>query len=176
MTEPDPETWTETMTARERVRSVAELLDEPTSVEAIRKRADVSWSTADRELERLQAENVVDRVTVEGDDRYRVNPVRLLFDEIQRIIDDHDREHLEAELEGMLDEAESLQDEFDAASSAALRRRVSDEDAAADEVREIRNVVSTWRALEADIRLYRHALQLYDDVTRLQGDAAAAVS
>lgn len=176
MADPDPEAWTETMTARERVRAVVEVLDEPASVEAIRKRADVSWSTADRELDRLQAENVVDVVNVDGAERYRVNPVRLLFDEIERVIDDHGREELAAELEAMLDERASLREEFDATSAEDLRRRMADADDA-DEVRELRNAASTWGALEADIRLYRHALQLYEDVTRLHGaDDAAGVA
>lgn len=168
MTNPNPKAWSEAMTARERVRAVVYVLEKPASVEDIRERADVSWSTADRELERLHAENVVDVVTGGGDDRYRVNPVRLLFAEIKHLIDDHDREQLEAELERMLNEEDGLRDEFDAASAEDLRRRLADEDTSADQVREVRNAVSTWQALESDIRLYRHALQLYDDVTRLQ--------
>ena len=172
MTALDPDAWTETMTARERVRAVVELLDEPASVEEVRKQADVSWSTADRELGRMHDENMVDTVTVGGSKRYRVNPVRLLFDEIQHVINDHDRDELEAELEAMLSEEEALRAEFDATTSDELRERLARSDLSSDEVRELRNASSTWQALESGIRLYRHAPQLYEDVTQLQGGPA----
>ena len=34
-------------------------------------------------------------------------------------------------------------------------------------MRDIRNAVSTWEALETEVRLSKHALQLYADVTQL---------
>lgn len=174
MSDPDPEAWTDGMTARERVRAVVELLDEPASIEAVRKRADVSWSTANRELEQMVNENWVTSVEVDGTERYRLNPVRLLFDEIERLIEGHSREELESELESMLEERQRLQDDYEASSSDELRKRLAEPGRSAEEVREVRNAASTWRAVETEIRLYRHALQLYDDVTRLQGDDAPA--
>lgn len=149
----------ETITARERVRAVVELLDERASIEYIAERADTSLSTADRELGQLQSEGPVDFVEVDDKVQVQADPERLLADEIQRLIEDHSREELEAELQAMLDEEDTLQDEFDASSSADLRRWLAREEASAEEVREIRNAVSTWRALEADIRLYRHMLE-----------------
>lgn len=83
MSEPDPEAWTETMTALERVRAVVELLDEPASIEEISERADVSRNTAEEELDLLVVGSVVDLVTVDGTERYWVDPVRLFFEEIQ---------------------------------------------------------------------------------------------
>lgn len=159
MTDPAPEAWMETITARERVRAVVELLDERASIEYIAERADTSLSTADRELGQLQSEGPVDFVEVDDKVQVQADPERLLADEIQRLIEDHSREELEAELQAMLDEEDTLQDEFDASSSADLRRWLAREEASAEEVREIRNAVSTWRALEADIRLYRHMLE-----------------
>jgi len=54
MTESNPGLWTETMSRREPVRHVVELLDGPTPVPEITDRADVSRATADDELQRLK--------------------------------------------------------------------------------------------------------------------------
>ena len=54
MTESNPGLWTETMSRREPVRHVVELLDGPTPVPEITDRADVSPPTADDELQRLK--------------------------------------------------------------------------------------------------------------------------
>lgn len=176
MEEPDPDAWTDSTTGRDRVRAVAELLDSPATVDEVRRQADVAWNTAKTELERLEAENIVETVTVDGDEQYRVNQVRLLFDEIQRVITTNDRQEIEAEIESMAVEAEQLQEEFDVESLDALRDRLT-RDLSAEEIRQTRNAISTWEALEADLRLYRHALQLYDDVSRLEdGDGPAEVA
>lgn len=64
---------------------------------------------------------------------------------------------------------ESLQEEFDAGRASEFRERLTEEDCTAEEMREIRNIVSTWEALETEIRLTKQALNVYDDVSRLSG-------
>lgn len=164
---PDSQTWTETMTEQERVRAVVETLAEPVSVEEIGHRADVSKDSSERELERLVAEDRVEVVTREVTDLYRPNRVRLLFDEILQLIDGHTREELEQELESLVAERGSLQNEFDVTTPDEFRRSISKRDTSADEKRELRNMLSTWKAIEGDIWLFGHALRLYDDVTHL---------
>lgn len=164
--DPDPEAWKEHTSGRDRVRMVVETLDEPASVTRIAERADVAWGTADSELERLQAERRVRERTVDGKTAYEPNPVQLLLDEILTLIDEHGRDELEARLVEHQSRLESLQADHDADTAAEFRQRLTD-DVAAEEIREIRNVASTWESLETERRLVQHALDLYDDVSRL---------
>lgn len=172
MPEPNPDAWRERTTGRERVRMVVETLDDPASVTRIAEGADVAWSTADTELERLVAEGDVREVTVEGQTRYEPNPVQLLLDEVLTLIDERDRGELESQLVEYQSRLETFREDYDAETAAAFRRRLPNDDLSADEMREIRNVASTWDALETERRLVNHALELYDDVSNLtaQGD------
>lgn len=160
-------TWTEETTARERVQQVAETLSEPASVAHIGKQANVAWDTASDELTRLEKEGKVDTVQREGRTLYRLNPVNLLFDEIKVLIAEHTREELESQLIDYQSQAETLSEEYEAGSVEELRMRLSDDSLRAGDMRELRNVASTWTALETECRLLRHAIQLYEDVTSL---------
>lgn len=172
MTEPDPEAWKARTSGRERVRMVVETLSEPATVSAIADEADVAWATANSELERLLSENQVE--AHDGGSTYAPNPVRLFLDQVVALIDEHDRDELEAQLVDYQSRIESLQAEHDAESAAAFRERLTDESSAAD-MREIRDVAATWGALETERRLVKRALDFYDDVSRLSGDDHGAV-
>lgn len=167
MTTLDPEAWTETTSGRERVRTVVETLEDPATVAEIAERADVAWATADSELDRLVAENRVRERDVDGATKYAPNPVRQFLGQILELIDDHDRDELEARLVDYQSRLESLREEHGANTSTAFRERLADDDRSAAEMREIRNVAATWEALETERRLVEHALRLYDDVTRV---------
>ena len=95
--ESNPGSWTDRTSGRERVRHVVELLDQPTPVQEIADRADVSRATADDELERLQSDDWATETTVDGAKAYDLNPVRLLFDEVTDLIDANSREELKGE-------------------------------------------------------------------------------
>jgi hypothetical protein len=56
------ESWTETMTARERIRAVAETLRDPRSTSWISEQADAAWSITSDELARLVDEGRLRRV------------------------------------------------------------------------------------------------------------------
>lgn len=156
------------MSGRERVRAVVETLDDPATVQDIADRAAVSRTTADDELERLEADNWVRRVLVDGKKGYDLNPTKLFFDELHELITENTREDLEAELEQLQAEREALETEFDADSLSTIRERLTeDEDLSAEEIRELRNVAVTWETLNSEITLVRHALRLYGDVTDL---------
>lgn len=172
MTEPDPEAWKGETSGRERVRLVVETLSEPATVSAIADEADVAWATANSELERLLAENQVE--THDGGSKYGPNPVRQFLDQVVELIEEHDREELEAQLVENQSQIESLQEEHDARDAAEFRERLIDELSAA-EMRDVRNVASTWNALETERRLVKQALNFYDDVSRLSGDDRGAV-
>ncbi|MFC7230136.1 winged helix-turn-helix domain-containing protein (plasmid) [Salinirubellus salinus] len=164
------------MSGRERVRAVVETLDQPATVVEITDRADVSRNTASSELERLEAENRVRSVQVDGQQGYELDPVRLFLDEIMALIKQNSRESLESELEDLKRERESLQEEFEVDSLTVFRERLAEEeDLSAADVREIRNVAATWDTLNTEIKLVRHALRLYEDVSMLStGESSVA--
>lgn len=169
MSEPTPDAWEENTTGRERVRMVVELLEEPATVTEISDEADVAWDTADSELDRMMAENLVDEYEVDGQTKYGPNLVHQFLNQILDLIKEKDREELEMQLVEHQERLESLQEEFGVGSASEFRERLTDEDRTAEEMREIRNIVSTWEALETEIRLTKQALNFYDDVSRLSG-------
>ena len=167
MTESHPGSWTESMSGRERVRYVVELLDEPTPVQEIADRADVSRATADDELQQLKGDDWVTETTVDGTKAYDLNPVRMLFDEVTDLIEDHSRDELESQLTELRDEQEELAAGYDVESLDEFREQLAEENFSAAELRERRNVIATWEAINTELGLVKHALQLYDDVVEL---------
>jgi hypothetical protein len=57
--------------------------------------------------------------------------------------------------------------EYDVGSLAEFREQLADENFSAEELRERRNVIATWEAINTELGLVKHALQLYDDVVEL---------
>ena len=167
MTESNPGSWTETMSGRERVRHVVELLDEPTPVQEIADRAEISRATADDELQRLESDDWVTETTVDGMKAYDLNPVRTLFDEVTDLIEAHSRDELESQLTELKEEQEELAAEYEVSSLDEFREQLADEDFSTEELRERRNVIATWGAINTELGLVKHALQLYDDVIEL---------
>jgi len=167
MTDSHSGSWTETMSGRERVRHVVELLDGPTPVQEIAGRADVSRATADDELQRLQSDDWVTETTVDGTKAYDLSPVRMLFDEVTDLIEAHSRDELERQLTELKEEQEELAAEYDVRSLDEFREQLTDKDLSAEELRERRNVIATWEAINTELGLVKHALQLYDDVIEL---------
>lgn len=169
MSEPDPDAWTETTTGRERVRMVVESLDKPATVTAIADEADVAWETANSELERMLAEDLINEYEDGGQTTYGPNHIRQFLDQILDLIEEHDRGELERRLVEYQERLEALRDQHDAESARDLRERLTEDDRTAAEMQEIRDVASTWETLEAEIRLTKHALYFYEDIVRLSG-------
>jgi len=163
------------MSGRERVRHVVELLDEPTPVQEIADRADVSRTTAD-ELQRLQSDDWITETTVDGTKAYDLNPVRMLFDEVTDLIETHSRDELESQLTELKEEQEALATEYGVSSLDEFREQLADENLSSEELRERRNVISTWEAINTELGLVKHALQLYDDVVELSSSRTDSLS
>ena len=167
MAESSPGSWTESMSGRERIRHVIEFLEEPTPVQEIADRAEVSRATADDELQRLKSDDWVTETTVDGTKAYDLNPVRMLFDEVTDLIEEHSRDELESQLTELKEEQEELAAEYDVSSLDEFREQLIDDELSAEELRERRNVIATWEAINMELRLVKHALQLYGDVVEL---------
>lgn len=152
------------MSARERIRSVAETLREPRSVNWISDQADAAWSTTNDELQALVDTGALRRVAAGDTTLYQPDYTRLLFDEIRRLIEENTREELRTELAAITDEIEAWQETYDVETWEDLEQSLADGDLSSAGLRERRDVIAYWRENEEDRRLLKHALELYSDV------------
>ncbi len=158
------QSWAESMSARDRVRTVAETLREPRSVNWISEQADAAWSTTNEELQTLVEQGQLRRVEAGGTTRYQPDYARLLFEEIRTLIEENTREELRSELAAITEEIEGWQATYDVETWEELEQSLADGDLASAELRDRRDVIAFWRENEADRRLIKHALELYSDV------------
>jgi hypothetical protein len=158
------QSWTESMSARERIRSVAETLREPRSVNWISDQAGAAWSTTNEELQELAEQGRLRRV--EGGDAtlYQPDYTRLLFDEIRTLIEENSREDLRSELAAITDEIEAWQETYGVETWEELEQSLADGDLSSADLCERRDVIAFWQENQEDRRLIKHALALYSDV------------
>ena len=158
------QSWTESMSARDRIRAVAETLREPRSVNWISEQADAAWSTTNEELQALVDQGQLRRVEAGETTRYQPDYTRLLFEEIRTLIEENTREELRNELAAITEEIEEWQATYDVETWEDLEQSLADGDLTSTELRERRDVIAFWRENEEDRRLIKHALELYSDV------------
>jgi len=158
------QSWTESMSARDRIRAVAESLREPRSVNWISEQADAAWSTTNEELQDLVDQGQLRRVEAGETTRYQPDYTRLLFEEIRTLIEENTREELRSELAAITEEIEEWQATYDVETWKELEQSLADGDLASDELRERRDVITRWEVNLEDRRLIKHALELYSDV------------
>lgn len=158
------QSWTESMSARERIRAVAETLREPRSVNWISEQADAAWSTTNKELRTLVEQGQLRRAEAGETTRYQPDYTRLLFEEIRTLIEENPREELRNELAAITEEIEEWQATYDVGTWEELEQSLADSDLTSSELRERRDVIAFWRENEEDRRLIKHALELYSDV------------
>ncbi len=179
MTDRGLDSWTEGLTARERVRKIARSLTGPRSVEWIRTEADVSsWQTTKDELEMLvDFEQLLAVDGSDGNRTYAPNYQRRYFSELSELIDEHSRAELREEIAEIQDTLESWQSAFDVRTPAELESTLSDELSSA-EIRRRNRILREWERRVDNKRLLRHALELYDDArsARYEDDHSVSIS
>jgi hypothetical protein len=158
------QSWTESMSARERIRSVVETLREPRSVNWISEQADAAWSTTDEELQDLVEQGRLRRVEAGDATLYQPDYTRLLFDEIRTLIEENSRADLRSELAAITDEIETWQETYGVETWEELEQSLADGTLSSADLRERRDVIAFWQENEDDRRLIKHALALYSDV------------
>ena len=162
------DSWTDGLSARERVREIATTLTQPRSVEWVRKEAGISsWETAKDELEMLAEFGQVLTVEIDGNTRYAPDYQRRYFDELAELINEHTREELREEIAAIQDEIEEWQSEFGVDSRKDLESTLTDEELSSEEIRTRNRVLREWEIREDNKRLLEHALELYDDARSL---------
>ena len=158
------QSWTESMSARDRIRAVAESLREPRSVNWISEQADAAWSTTNEELQDLVDQGQLRRVEAGETTRYQPDYTRLLFEEIHTLIEENTREELRNELAAITEEIEQWQATYEVETWEELDQSLADGDLASAELQERRDVIPRWEENLEDRRLIKHALALYSDV------------
>ena len=158
------QSWTESMSARDRIRAVAETLREPQSVNGIREQADAAWSTTNEELQDLVDQGQVRCVEAGETTRYQPDYTRLLFEEIRTLIEENTREELRSELAAITEEIEAWQATYNVETWEELEQSLADGELTNDELHERRDVITRWEENLEDRRLIKNALALYSDV------------
>lgn len=161
--------WTDDLSARERVREIATTLTEPRSVEWVRKEAQVSaWQTAKDELEMLVEFGQLQ--AVEGDDgntKYAPNYQLRYFSELTELINTHTRAELREEIADIQAEIDAWKTEYGVDSRAELESTLTNDGLDSAEIRERNRTLRQWERYEDNKRLLKHALELYDDAREL---------
>ena len=158
------QSWTESMSARDRIRTVAETLREPRSVNWISEQADTAWSTTNEELQALVDQGQLRRIEAGGTTRYQPDYTRLLFEEIRTLIEENTREELRNELAAITEEIEGWQTTYGVETWEELEQSLADGDLTSTELGNRHDAITFWRENEEDRRLIKHALELYSDV------------
>ncbi len=165
------ESWTESMTARERVETIATTLTEPQSANWVAKQAEVEWDTAKKHLENLRESGVV---LITSDDKYVPDPTQAYFDQLRELILENSKEELREELEAIANRIDEWKKRYDVESPDELEATLgTDRKGAA--IRERRRVLRLWEnSLNSRDRI-RTALSLYDDITSLTSEFPGTV-
>lgn len=160
----DIQLWTETTTARERVRAIAETMTEPRSINWISTQANVAWSTARDELHALDEQGRLRRVDADDATLYQPDHTRLLFEEVRRLAEENSREQLRSELAAITEEIEDWREKYGVETWEDLEGTLADDDLSSSSLSERRDVIAFWNENERDRRLIKHALELYEDI------------
>ncbi|WP_435099490.1 DUF7342 family protein [Halorubrum sp. N11] len=162
-------TWTDGLSARERVREIATTLTEPRSIEWVREEAQVSArQPAKAELEILVEFGQLR--AVDGDDgntKYAPNYQLRYFNELTELINTHTRAELREEIAAIQAEIDEWKTEFEVKSRGELESALTDDSLDSTEIRDRNRVLRQWDQSKDNKCLLQHALELYEDARAL---------
>ena len=165
------DSWTDSMTARQRVETVATTLSEPRTANWIADQANVKWDTAKKHLDDLTESGIL---LVTDDNTYTPDPTRAYFDHLRELILTNEREELRAELEVIATRIDEWKTTYDADSPAELESTLAD-DLPTDEIKERRQVLRRWENSHRSRQSIKRALQLYSDIQELTDEIPTSV-
>lgn len=163
--------WTESMTARERVETIATTLTEPRSPNWVAEQAEVEWDTAKKHLENLRESGVV---LVTPEEKYVSDPTRAYFDHLRELILKNSKAELRGELMAIADRIDEWKKRYEVESPDELEATLAT-DLSGERVRERRRVLRQWENTLDSRERIRMALELYDDVTSLTSEVPGSV-
>ena len=163
--------WTESMTARERVETIATTLDDPRTANWVADQAEVKWDTAKKHLDTLVEAGTL---LVTSDDRYVPDPTKSYFDTLRELILTNSQEELRAELEAIAERIGNWKTEYDVESIDELEATLA-EDRDPEDIGERRRVLRRWENSLRTRKAIQTALSLYDDVQSLVNHSGGSV-
>ena len=161
MSDADRPGWTESVSAADRVRSVATTLSEPRTANWIAGEAEVAHETAHKYLDRLVSDGKLE--TVDGDAKtlYQPDPVGQYLAEMHSLYADHTADELADRLTEITDQLRRWQDEYDTETPNELRAAIGETTDAAT-ADEYRRIAGEWERLQYRQSLVEDTLRLYD--------------
>ena len=170
MNEEPARSWSDGLSAAERVEAVALTVDEPRTANWIAAEAEVAHETATKYLKRLTDDGKLTADTRGQQTTYEPDPVGQYLIEMRELYEDHSPDELAASLEEMNEQIRTWKTEYDVETPNELRASLGRIDDVDDE-RERRQVAREWEHLETRRRLVEDALHLYD---RFPGERRSA--
>ncbi|TQQ83717.1 hypothetical protein EGH24_02735 [Halonotius terrestris] len=153
--------WTESVSAADRVRSVATTVGEPRTVNWIAGEAEVAHETASKYLDQLVADGKLETSEAGGKTVYRPDPVGQYLAEMHSLYAEHTADELADRLTEITDQLRRWQNEYDIETPNELRAAISETTEAAT-AEEYRRVASEWEQLQYRQSLIEDTLRLYD--------------
>lgn len=157
--------WKERTQGIDRVISVVLSIEQPRTVEWIAEQAHVSESTARSHLERLVELRVLTAVEQRGAKTYYPDSVYQRFREVSSLVEERDREEIEAVIISAQEEIEALRDEYGVESVDELRKKATEEETPPEVAREYFTKASQWDEHSHMLSIAREALDRYSDIT-----------
>ncbi|ELZ31322.1 hypothetical protein C474_08472 [Halogeometricum pallidum JCM 14848] len=162
--------WTDDLSAAERVEAVALTVSEPRTANWIAAEAEVAHETAAKYLKRLTDDGKLNADARGQQTTYEPDPVGQYLIEVRELYEEHSPDELAASLEAMNEQIRTWKREYDVETPNELRASLGRIDDVADE-RERRQAAREWDHLETRRRLVEDALRLYD---RFPGERPSA--
>ena len=158
--------WTDGLSAAERVEAVVLTVGEPRTANWIATEAEVAHETATKYLERLVDDGRLRSETRGQQTTYEPDPVGQYLVEVRELYEEHSPDELAASLEAMTEQIRTWKTKYDVETANQLRASVGRTADATDEP-DRRQVAREWDHLETRRRLVEDALRLHD---RFPGD------
>ena len=153
--------WTNGLSAAERVEAVALSVGEPRTANWIAAEAEVAHETATKYLDRLVDDGKLRSDTHGQQTTYEPDPVGQYLVEMRELYDEHSPDELAASLEDINEQIRTWKTTYDVETANQLRASLSRTDDATDE-RDRRQAAREWDLLETRRRLVEDALRLHD--------------
>ena len=158
-------TWTDQVSAFDRVRSVAETLSQPRPASYIADEAHVAETTARTHLDCLVDLGILLESNHGGITMYSPDPLYTRMQTVRDLLDEHDRDELIRRKSRLQDQIETWRDEFEVESLDALREQAAKADDAAER-RNILETVSDWELVDYRLGIVEEVIENYPMYSR----------
>lgn len=161
MTDEPHQTWTEDLSAAERVEAVALAVSEPRTPNWIAAEAEVAHETAAKYLSRLADDGKLTADLRGQQTTYRPDPIDQYLTEMRELYDDYSPDELARSLEDITEQVHTWQSKYDVETANELRASLGSTEDSGDEGKP-RLVAREWDHLVTRRRLIEDALRLHD--------------